>query len=139
MKKEEILREIEVLDTEGYLEYGAIIPKERMEKIIGLEASEEWNYKGPLLLFLMELSEMGHLCTTSGVELGGLRIYDVDEVCYECNKRFEQSLRKMSRIKKCITNVNMEEFGDKDVRKLMHTTNKIVAGLRAMKSSLNDI
>ncbi len=139
MRKEEIIRAIEVLEEEGYLEFGSIIPRKKMEKFIGMESSEEWVFKGPLLAFLMHLTDMGYLCTTSGVENGCIKIYDVDEVAYQSNKTFEQSLRRMGRVKNCLTNMNKDDFNEKEARKLMHVTNKIVAGLRAIKSTLNDI
>ena len=133
MNKENILNH---LRNSGYLEYGKIIPSATIEKLIGEECKENWDFLGPFLEIKELLEDNGYLCTTSKMEFGNLKIYDASDQSWMAEKRFTNHFKRMKHLQKCTSNAKTDEFTNKELNNHLHVCNKISFGVRALNSSL---
>lgn len=139
MKNSEIEQCLEYLRDWEYLEYGVTIPKSAFETLFKMDCSESWEFLGPLLEIREALTERGYLCTQRGLQFGDLKIYDVDEMLYHADRLFKNTGQRIKKLQKCMINSKSEEFNDRDFRHHMHMSNKINAGLNAMRSILSNL
>src|SRR5271163_3301695 len=136
MSKIDVESCIKYLDKWEYLEFGKIIPVSVFETLFQIHYEDSWEYLGPLLAVKDALAELGYLSTRRGVEVGCLKIYDVEECLISAERLFSANLRKMAKLNSCLNTMKSEDFEEKEMRKHMHVTNKISSGLHAMKSIL---
>lgn len=139
MKSREIDKCIESLERWGYLEYGVVIPASTFETLFETDCEKSWDFLGPLLEIREELTERGFLCTQRDVEFGCLKIYGVDEMIYQADRLFKNTAKRIKKLQMCMCNTRVEEFNDREQKMHMHTSNKINAGLNAMRSILANI
>jgi len=127
------------LVEQEYIDYGKIIPCEVFEEVFGIECKDNWQFLGPFLDMKQFIEENGYMCTTQGLDLGYLRIYEAWEVSDRANMMFKNVIKKLKRLQGCLTSTNSSELSRNQFMKHMHSSNKITSGLNALMSNLTDI
>jgi hypothetical protein len=134
----DISRVYENLIEKGFIEYGKIIPKSLIEKLLEEKQSNHnpWDYINPFLKLKEHVEKHGFLCQCKN---GSLRILPLEEMPNKCERIDKNFFKKQQKLITSMRNAEIDKLAEEMQRTHNHYLHKMTMILHSSKKILNDI
>lgn len=123
-----------IMESSGFLNYGAKIPKEACEQMLQETAGSDEYIFGMMNLRDL-LNGRGWLCKIRNQEY--IEILEAKNLNLEQNRWSNNHQKKYKKRDEALSNIHYDQIDTEDVEKIMHERAKLTAVLRGIKSVLN--
>jgi hypothetical protein len=129
---------IEYLTNNDLLDFGKVIPKQVIEKLLSVKLHDENDIQsvGPLLFLKSLIEEQGFLCERKGLTL---KLLNAEDMWVKSENNFRNAMKKLKRNCNSMAKADISGLDESDKQKHYHASNKLIMGLQAMKSTLRTI
>lgn len=135
MNKASLKKCADMLNLQGYVDYGVLVPRKILEEAIGAEYCEDWSWRGPILQLRLYFEELGYFVSERGTDDGDIRFLSREEIPEHLHKRRMKRYDKMSVDLKVCKKLPTNNLNDKILKNLHHEQDRLARDITYISNS----